>query len=86
MISDFANLVAILKDKKTGLTYIVSSILPRLVDHSATDDLIRKVNACLKDVMSADFNFKFICSYKAVVKYGTYRRYLFSQSGPRFAS
>ena len=80
MISDFANLVAIVRKKNTSLTIIVSSILPRPVDHSVSDDLIKKVNACLKNVMSADLNFKFACSYKAVVKFGTYRRYLFAKA------
>ena len=56
MISDFANLVAIVRKKKPGFTIIVYTILPRPVDHSATDDLIKKVNACLKDVMSTDLN------------------------------
>ena len=72
IISEFANLVAIVRKKKPGITIMVSSILPRPVDHSATDDLSKEINSCLKDTMSVDMGFKFICSYKAVSKFGTY--------------
>ena len=75
IISDFANLIAIVRKKKPGITVIVSSILPRPVDHSATDDLIREINSCLKDSMSMDMEFKFSCSYIAVSIFGTYQRY-----------
>ena len=79
IISDFANLIAIVRKKKPGITILVSSILPRPVDHSATDDIIREINSCLKDTMSIDVGFKFICSYKAVSKFGTYQRYLYAK-------
>ena len=62
-ISEFANLFAIVRKKKPGITIMVSSILHRPVDYSATDDLIREINSCLKDTMSVDMVFKFICSY-----------------------
>ena len=80
IISDFANLIAIVQKKKPGITILVSSILPRPVDHSATDDIIKELNSCLKDTMSIDMGFKFICSYKAVSKFGTYQRYLFAKA------
>lgn len=79
IISDFGNLIATIRGSKPNIRIIVSSILPRPVDHQDTDPKIRKVNAYLKTVMSKDLNFKFICSYKAVSKFGTYSRYLFAK-------
>ena len=79
MISDYANLVAIIRRRKPDMRIIVSSILPRPVDHSITDSMIKKINFHLKSVMSQDLNFKFISSYKAVVKFGSFRRYLFAK-------
>ena len=73
MISDYANLIAIVRRCKPGIRIVVSSILPRTV--SITDKMIKNVNRHLKDIMSKDLNFAFVCSYKAVVKGGTYRRY-----------
>ena len=62
----------------------MSSKLPRPVDHSATDDIIKEINSCLKHIMSIDMGFKFICSYKAVSKFGTYQRYLFAKADQGF--
>lgn len=79
IISDYANLVAIIRRQKPTIRIIISSILPRPVDHNITDMMIKKVNSYLKTVMSRDMNFKFICSYKAVSKFGTFRRYFFAK-------
>ena len=65
MISDYASLIAIVRRCKPDIRIVVSSILPRPVDH---DKMIKSVNRHLKDVMSKDLNFAFVCSYKAVVK------------------
>ena len=43
------------------------------------DKMIKNVNRHLKDVMSKDLHFAFVWSYKAVVKGGTYRIYLFAK-------
>ena len=80
IISEFANLFAIVRKKKPSIAIMVSSILLQLVDHSATDDLIREINPCLKDTMSVDMGFKFICSYEAVSKFGNYQRYLYAKA------
>ena len=53
--------------------------MPRSAEHSITDKMIKDVNRHLKVVMSKDLNFAFVCSYKVVVKEGTYRRYLFAE-------
>lgn len=79
IISDYGNLVAIIRKKKRTIRIIVSSILPRPLDHSSTDKQIKDINGHLKNKMSHDLNFTFVASYKAVSKYGTYRRYLFAK-------
>lgn len=79
ILSDFGNLIASIRKCKPSIRIIVSSILPRPVDHDITDSMIKKVNLCLRTRMSQDLGFKFICSYKAVVKFGTYRRYLYAK-------
>ena len=79
IISDYANLIAILRRCKPGIRIVVSSVLPRSAGHSITDKMIKNVSRHLKDVMSKHLNFAFVCSYKAVVKEGTYRKYLFSE-------
>ena len=50
MISDYANLmVAIVRRCKPDIRIVVSPILPRPVDHSITDKMIKNVNRHLKD-------------------------------------
>lgn len=79
IISDYGNLLGIIRKIKINLRIIVSSILPRPIDHSITDGMIKQVNNYLKHRMSRDLNFTFVCSYKAVSKFGTFRRYLFAK-------
>lgn len=79
IIADFGNLIASIRKCKPSIRIIVSGILPRPVDHDMTDSMIKKVNLCLRTRMSSDLGFKFICTYKAVSKYGTYRRYLYAK-------
>ena len=70
---------ASIRKAKPDIHIIISSILPRPVDHHVTDPMIKDVNRFLNLEMSKDLGFKFVCSYKAVSKYGTYRRYLFAK-------
>lgn len=77
--SDYGNLVATVRKLKPHIRIVISSILPRPVDHKITDPVIRDINKYLNSVMSKDLNFKFICSYKAVCKFGSYSRYLFAK-------
>lgn len=79
IISDFANMIAIVRRSKPSIRIIISGILPRPVDHTVTDTMIKKVNNYLRLTMSSDLNFKFVCTYKAVSKFGTYCRYLFAK-------
>lgn len=79
IVSDFGNLIASIRKAKPDIRIIISSILPRPVDHHVTDPMIKDVNRFLNLEMSRDLGFKFVCSYKAVSKYGTYRRYLFAK-------
>ena len=75
ILSDLGNLIASIRKAKPNIRIIFSSILPRPVDHNVTDPMIKDVNRFLNLEMSRDFGVKFVCSYKAVSKYGTYRRY-----------
>ena len=79
IVSDYGNLIPIIKRKKKSIKIIMSAILPRPCDHSETDGLIKDVNKCLRTQMSPDLGFHFIESWKAVSKFGTYRRYLFAK-------
>lgn len=80
MQSDFGNLIARIKRKKSSIRIIVSSILPRPCDHSVTDKVIKDFNKCLRLEMAQDLGFRFVESWKAVTKFGTYRRYLFAKN------
>ena len=79
IVPDFGNLIASIRKAKPDIRIIISSILQRPVDHNVTDPMIKDVNRFLNLEMSRDLGFKFVCSYKAVSKYGTYRRYLFAK-------
>ena len=57
----------------------MSAIIPRPIDRKETDPMIKSVNSCLKDGMAPDMGFHFICTYKAVSKFGSYRRYLYAK-------
>ena len=79
MVSDYGNLVAQIRNKKPSIRVIISSILPRPVDHSATDKMIKDINYHLRTVMAPDQNFHFIRSFRALCQFGTYRRYLYAK-------
>lgn len=79
MMSDFGNLIARIKKKKSSMRIIVSSILPRPCDHDKTDNMIKDFNKSLRLEMASDLGFHFVESWKAVSKFGTYRRYLFAK-------
>ena len=63
IVSDFGNLIGICKKMKPSIQIIVSAILPRPVDHSDTDPMIRTVNKQLNKVLSKTLRFKFVPSY-----------------------
>lgn len=79
IISDFGNLIGICRNIKPSIQIIISSILPRPVDHKITDPVIRRVNAYLQRNMSKSMRFKFICSYKPFMYAGSVRRELFAK-------
>ena len=57
----------------------MSAIISRPVYHKDTEPMIKSVNRCLKERMAPDIGFHFICTYKAVSTFGTYRRYLYAK-------
>ena len=73
-MSDFGNLVVKIRQKKPSIRIIISSILPRPLDHVDTDSMLRGVNTHLGTVVASDLNFHFIHSLRALSKFGTYRR------------
>ena len=79
IISDFGNLIGICKKMKPSIQIIVSAILPRPVDHSYTDPMIRSVNKQLNKVLSKTLRFKFVPSYKPFMYAGSVRRELFAK-------
>ena len=80
MVSDYGNLVAQIRNKKSSIRVIISSILPRPVYHSATEKkMIKDINNHLRIVMAPDQNFHFIRSFRALCQFGTYRRYLYAK-------
>ena len=79
MIADYGNLIPIIKKKKRSIRIVMSSILPRPVDHLDTDQMIKDVNKCLRLEMSPDLGFRFVESWKAVSGFGTYKRWLFAK-------
>ena len=79
MISDFGNLIGILKRRKPFIHIIVSAILPRPVDHFDTDPMIRSVNKHLNKVLSKTLRFTFVPSYKPFMYAGSVRRELFAK-------
>ena len=80
MLSDFGNLIGRIKIKKPSIRIIVSSILPIPFDHTETDGMIKEINRVLNKEMGPDLGFRFVESWKAVCKFGTYRRYLFAKN------
>ena len=79
IISDFGNLIGIVRKKYPKINIIISSILPRPKDYNETDEFSRKINSYLLDKMSKPYNFKFIKSYRPFVFGGKVRRELFAK-------
>ena len=79
IISDFGNLIGIVRKKYSKINIIISSILPRPVDYDQTDAFTRKINSYLLNNMSKTYNFKFIKSYRPFVFGGKVRRELFAK-------
>lgn len=79
IVSDYGNLIGRIKTYKPSIRIIVSSILPRPCDHADTDSMIKNINKALRLEMASDLGFKFIESWKAVSKFGSFRRYLFAK-------
>lgn len=79
MVSDYGNLIAIIKKQKSSIRIVVSAIIPRPVDHSETDSMIKSVNRYLNTRMASDMGFHFIHTYRSVCKFGSYRRYLYAK-------
>lgn len=80
ILSDFGNLIARIKNKKASIRIIVSSILPRPCDHEYSNDLIKDINKKLRLELAPDLGFHFVESWKAVSKFGTFRRYLYAKN------
>ena len=79
ILSDYGNLIGILRKKKRHISIIISAIIPRPKDHFDTDPMIRRVNAHLQKVMSKDLNFKFICTNKPFMFAGKIKLEMFAK-------
>ena len=64
IISDYGNLVGICRKKKHSIQIVLSAILPRPVDHTIIDPMIRSINKHLREFMRKSRRFKFVCTYK----------------------
>lgn len=80
ILSDFGNLIGVIKKKNPKINIIISSILPRPKDYDQTDGFTRKINSYLLNNMSKPYNFKFIKSYRPFVYCGKVRRELFAKN------
>ncbi|XP_053399829.1 uncharacterized protein LOC123529329 isoform X1 [Mercenaria mercenaria] len=79
MSSDFSNLIAAIRTENPSIRIIVSSVLPRPVDHEITESCIKEYNRFLEDILAADLDFKFIRSYRPFCFKGSVKRYLFAK-------
>lgn len=79
ILSDFGNLIGIIRKKKPKINIIISSILPRPKDYDQTDIFTRKINSYLLNNMSKPYKFTFIKSYRPFVYCGKVRRELFAK-------
>ncbi|XP_045203369.2 uncharacterized protein LOC123556597 isoform X1 [Mercenaria mercenaria] len=79
MSSDFANLVASIRKCNKDIAIIVSSILPRPVDHSHSKSTVQQFNFHLQDYLASELNFKFIRSYRPFCFRGDIKRFLFAK-------
>lgn len=80
ILSDFGNLIGIIRKKKPKIKIIISSILPRPKDYNQTDIFTRKINSYLLNNMSKTYNFRFIKSYRPFVYCGYVRRELYAKN------
>lgn len=80
IIADYGNLIPVIKKNNSSIRIIMSAILPRPVDHDETDEMIKKVNGCLRSIMGPDLGFHFVETWKAVSKFGTFKRYLYAKN------
>lgn len=79
MKSDYGNLIGIIKRKKSSIRIIMSAIIPRPIDHTVTDSMIKAVNNSLRREIGPDLGFHFVETWKAVSKFGSYRRYMYAK-------
>lgn len=79
IISDYGNLIGIIRKKKHNISILMSAILPRPKDHMKTDSLIRKVNGYLEKDMSKTSRITFLRSYKPFMYAGNVKRELFAK-------
>ena len=79
MISDYGNLIGIIRKKKTNISILMSAILPRPKDHMKTDPLIRKINAYIEKQMSKTSRITFLRSYKPFMYSGAVKRESFAR-------
>ena len=78
MLSDFGNLLGVVRKLKPTIKIIISSILLRPVDYDDTDNPSRRVNSYLEKIMSKKMRFLFIKSYRPFMFGGKPRRELFA--------
>ena len=79
MMSDYGNLIGVIRRKRTKLSIILSAILPRPKDHMNTDPLIRKVNGYIKKQIAKTSQIRFLRSYKPFMFGGAVKRELFAK-------
>ena len=78
IITDYGNLIPIIKKKIRSIRIIISAILPRPEDHDDTDSMLKKgLKKCLHTKMGPDLDFDFVETWKAVSKCGTFSKYLY---------
>ena len=79
ILSDYGNLIGIIRKKKRDINIVMSAIIPRHKDHALTDSMIIQINGYLQKVMSSKLNFKFICTYKPFMFVGKVSLELFAK-------
>ena len=79
IISDFGNLVGVCRKVNPTIRIIISAIIPRPVDHTVTDTVIRKINGYLAKEMSKNMNFKFIHTYRPFTHCGKVKLELYAK-------
>ena len=79
MLSDFGNLIGVCRKIKPSISICISAILPRPIDHSITEVVIREVNSYLNKEMRKQMQFKFVCTYKPFTHCGRIKNELFAK-------